>query len=109
MTRRIVVASTYTVFVLVLLLTWPKWTAPPLFDGSVITGTQSARWLLMFIPCLWGWVAFYSEDDKWRKRGLIGAALLFVVCLLFIWYHDQAYTYSSCLWDSPDCRGGWFR
>jgi len=109
MTRRITVAAIYTVFVLVLLLTWPKWTTPPLVEGTtVITGTQSARWLLMFTPFLWGWVALYSED-KWRKRGLIGSVLLFVVCLAFIWYHDHVLSYGPCLWDDPNCGSGWFR
>lgn len=110
MTRRIVVATIYTVFVLALLLTWPKWTTPPIVEGStVITGTASARWLLIFIPFLWGWVAFYSED-RWRKRGLMGSALLFVVCFLFIWYHDNAYGNNPCIWADPNCRtSGWFR
>ena len=109
MTRRIVVASIYTLFVLALLVTWPSWTTPPVIEGrTVITGTQSARWLLIFIPFMWGWVAFYSED-KWRKRGLIGSVLLFVVCFSFIWYHDHVLTHNPCLWDDPNCGSGWFR
>ena len=108
MTRRIVVAATYTVFVIVLLVTWPKWTTPPSEDGlTVITGTDSARWLLMFVPCLWGWVAYYS-DDKWRKRGLIGSVILFVVCFLFVWAHDNLLTYNPCLW-AGSCGSRWFR
>lgn len=109
MTRRIVVAATYTVFVLVLLATWPKWTAPPSVDSlTVITGTKSARWLLIFTPFLWGWVAYYS-DDKWRKGGLIGSVLLFVVCFLFVWYHDHMLTYNPCLWNDTSCGSRWFR
>ena len=109
MTRRVVVAATYTVIVLVLLLTWPRWTTPPNVDGlTVITGTQSARWLLICAPFLWGWVALYS-DHKWRKRGLIASALLLVVLLLFVWYHDNILTYNPCLWHDPSCGSRWFR
>ena len=109
MTRRIVVSATYTLFVLVLLLTWPKWTTPPLLEGlTVITGTESARWLLILTPFLWGWVAFYSED-KWRKRGLIGSVLLFVVCFSFIWYHDNMRASNPCISPDTSCGSGWFR
>ena len=109
MNRRIAVAAAYSLFVLALLLTWPKWTTPPSEDGlTVITGTDSARWLLMFVPFLWGWVAFYSED-KWRKRGLIGSVLLFVCCFLFIWIHHHWLTYDPCLWNDPSCGSRWFR
>lgn len=109
MTRRILLAAAYTLFVVVLLFTWPKWTTPPRVDGlTVITGTKSARWLLMFVPLLWGWVAFHSED-KWRKRGLIGSVLLFVCCFLFIWYHDNVLTYDPCLWYDASRGSRWFR
>jgi hypothetical protein len=109
MTRRIVVAAVYTVFVLALLLTWPKWTTPPVVEGlTVITGTTSARWLLILLPFLWGWVAFYSEGE-WRKRGLIGSMLLLVACFLFIWYHDNAYASNPCISPDPSCGNGWFR
>ena len=109
MVRRIVVATVYTVFVVVLLLTWPKWTTPPSVDGlTVISGTKSARWLVMFVPFLWGWVAVHA-GDKWRKRGLIGSVLLFVCCFLFVWYHDNVLTYNPCILHDPDCGSGWFR
>jgi hypothetical protein len=108
MSRRIAVATAYTLFVIVLLLTWPRWTISPQVDGqTVITATRSARWLLIFTPFVWGWVAFNSEG-RWRKRGLTGSLLLFVACFLFIWYHDNVLTYSPCLWHDGRC-GGWFR
>jgi hypothetical protein len=109
MTRRIVVAAAYSLFVLALLLTWPKWDPTPRLGRTVITGTESARWLLIFMPFLWGWVAFYLEDDKWRKRGLIGSVLLFVVCFLFIWAHDNLLTSNPCLWYDTSCGSRWFR
>jgi hypothetical protein len=113
MTRRIVVAAAYSLFVLAFLLTWPKWDPHPPTSGwpnrTVITSTESARWLLIFMPFLWGWVAFYLEDDKWRKRGLIGAVLLFVICFLIIWAHDNLLTYNPCLWHDTSCGSRWFR
>jgi hypothetical protein len=109
MTRRSLAAATYTLFVVALLLTWPKWTTPPQVDGlTVITGTRSARWLLIVFPFLWGWVAIYSED-KWRKRGLTASVLLLVGCLLFIWYHDNVLSYDPCLWHDISCGSRWFR
>ena len=109
MSRRIAVAAAYTVFLVALLLTWPRWTTPPRVDGqTVMTGTRSARWLLILTPFLWGWVAFYSKD-KWRKRGLIGSLLLLVGCFVFVWLSDNWLTYNPCLWHDPDCAGGWFR
>lgn len=110
MSRRIAIASAaaYTVFVLVLLLTWPRWTTPPQVDGqTVIAATRSARWLLIFTPFLWGWVAFYLKS-MWRKRGLIGSVLLLVGCFLFIFIHDNVLTDTPCLWHDGEC-GGWFR
>jgi hypothetical protein len=108
MTRRFLFAAVYTVFVVSLLLTWPKWTVPPQVDNqTVITATWPARWLVIFTPVAWGWAAFYLES-KWRKLGLIGSFLLLVVCFLFIWYHDNVLTYSPCLWHDGKC-GGWFR
>jgi hypothetical protein len=108
MNRRVAVAAAYTLFVLAFLLTWPTWTTPPQVDDvTVITGTRSARWLLMIVPILWSWVAFYAEAKR-RRIGLIGSALLFGACFAFVWYHDNVLTYGPCLWDSGDC-GGWFR
>lgn len=108
MNRRIAIAIAYSLFVLVLLLTWPKWTAPPQVDGqTVITATRSARWLLILTPFLWAWVAFYL-NDKWRKPGLVGSLVLFLICLVFVWYHDNVLTYSPCLWNDGRCSG-WFR
>jgi len=109
MNRRIAVAVAYTLLLVALLLTWPKWTTPPQVDGlTVITGTRSARWLLILTPVLWGWVAYYSED-KWRKRGLIGSLLLLVGCFVFVWIADNMDSSYFCLWNSPGCARGWFR
>jgi hypothetical protein len=108
MNRRVAVAAAYTLFVLALLLTWPKWTTPPQVDDvTVITGMRSARWLLMIVPILWGWAAFYAEGKR-RRVGLTGSALLFVACFAFVWYQDNVLTYGPCLWNSGNC-GGWFR
>lgn len=109
MKRRIALAAAYTLFVLALLLTWPRWTSPPqVEDATVITATTSARWLVIFTPFLWGWVAV-SSHGKRRRVGLVGSLLLFVACFLFIWYHDNVLTYGPCLWHDDRCGGGWFR
>jgi hypothetical protein len=110
MNRRIpiAVATGYSLFVLLLLLTWPRWASPPQVDGqTVITATRSARWLLILIPFMWAWVAF-RLNGKWRKRGLVGAVVLLVACFSFVWYHDNVLTYNPCLWHDGSC-GGWFR
>lgn len=107
MKQRIAIAAAYTLIVLALLLTWPRWTTPPSVDNAtVITATRSARWLVIFTPVLWGWAAFSLESKAARRTGLAWSVLLFVACFLFIWYHDNVLGYAPCLWHSG-C-GGWF-
>lgn len=108
MKQRIAIAAAYTLIVLALLFTWPSWTSPPNADNAtVITATTSARWLVIFTPFLWGWVAA-SLKGKWvRRMGLTGSVALFVACFLFIWYHDNVLGYNPCLW-AGGC-GAWFK
>jgi hypothetical protein len=97
MIRRVAIAAIYTLILFTLLLTWARWTTPPVMDhATVITDTKSARWLLIFTPFLWGWVAFYSPG-KWRKIGLVGSTLFLLACFAFIYYRDCLW-YPGCLW-----------
>lgn len=68
MDRRIVVATVYTLFVVALLLTWPSWTTPPEFGGQTVITATPIRWLMIFVPYLWGCVAFNSEGER-RRTG----------------------------------------
>lgn len=107
MKLRVAIATAYTLFVIGLLLTWPSWTTPPSTDNAtVITATRSARWLVILIPFVWGAVWWSSKEKRTRRLGLRAGVLLFVACLLFIWYHDYFLGYAPCLWYTG-C-GGWF-
>jgi hypothetical protein len=106
MIRRIAAASVYTVVLLALLLTWPRWANPPHVDSATVITTTSVRWFVIFTPFLWGWVFYHFEDKRMRAVGLAGSVLLFVACFLFISYHDNMH--SPCLWDSPGCGSDWF-
>lgn len=109
MNRRVALAAAYTLFVVVLLSTWPLWaTAPNSDTATVITAVPVARWLVILIPFYWGWVAYSLETQSARRTGLAVSLVLFVACFLFIWYHDNAPGGPFCLWDNGRCRPGWF-
>lgn len=104
MVRRIALASFYTLFVVVLLSTWPLWTKPPAIGSTtVMTSMPVARWLVMLVPVYWGWVAFGLENTWARRTGIVASAVFLVACFLFIFDQDGRYG-SGCLWHSPGCE-----
>jgi hypothetical protein len=99
MTRRIALASFYTLFVVVLLAAWPSSHSDHM---SVISTLPIARWLVLLIPCYWGWVALGFENAAARRISIAGAAILLVAIFFFIVDQDTRFG-SGCLWDSPGC------
>lgn len=110
MTRQIALASVYTLFVILLLLTWP-WggTAPVVDNTTVIRAIPVARWLVIIMPIYWAWAAFSLETKHARTTMLAVSGALFVACFLFILQQDNLAGGPFCLWDDGKCgRGGWF-
>jgi hypothetical protein len=96
MVRRIALACFYTLFVVVLLSTWP--------DGAtVITSMPIARWLVMLVPLYWGWVAFGLENRRARRTSVAASVILLVACFIFIVDQDLRQG-SNCLWHSAGCE-----
>ena len=107
MTRRIALATVYTLFIVALLLTWPWWGTPSRIDNTtVIRAIPVARWLVIITPVYWAWAAFSLETKQARRTMLAGSVALFVACFLFILQQDPGGP--LCLWDSGNCGGGWF-
>jgi hypothetical protein len=94
--RRIALATAYTLLVAALLLTWE----------SAITRVPVARWLLIFTPFYWGWVAFHLPPGWARRVGLAGSVVLFLACLAFVSIQDGMA--GGCLWYDGRCGPGWF-
>ena len=107
MKLRLAIASTYTLFVAAFLLSWPVWRGPWTNDqATVITATESARWLMIFTPFFWAWFA-WDLRPKWAcAAGLAASVALLVGCFALIWYHDNILDYVPCLW-AGGC-GTWF-